>query len=218
MKIFLSGGGSGEKSLLLDRKFAETLDKTKPLLYIPIAIDKLKHPYSECFKWIKGLFNPLGVGEIELWTEEDLAKRQESEISKYSGVYIGGGNTFYLLSELKKSRFFNKLKKIINSGIPVYGGSAGAVVLGKSILTSPDENFVKIKDCSGMDLVDGYSIICHFDKNKKENSAENFKVRKTIALPEDCGLYVTESQIEVVGQGSAYLPDKDITLGPGERI
>jgi len=50
-------------------------------------------------------------------------------------IYIGGGNTFKLLKELKESGFDKELLKFIKEGKPVYGGSAGALILGKNILT-----------------------------------------------------------------------------------
>ena len=218
MKIFLSGGGSGIKSLELDKRFANALDKAKPLLYIPIAIDKVRHPYPDCLKWIKNTFNPLGVRRIELWTEEDLRKKPESELNKFSGIYIGGGNTFYLLDEIKKSGFFNKLKAKAVSGMPVYGGSAGAIILGKTILTSSDKNSVKTKDFYGLDLVKGYSIFCHYDKPEEaewvKDTSKKLKIGKAIALPENSGLFVSENGIEVVGPGSAYLPNENRTIGP----
>jgi len=42
MKLFLSGGGSGNESEQIDAEFIKALDKTKPVLYIPIAIDTEK--------------------------------------------------------------------------------------------------------------------------------------------------------------------------------
>jgi len=220
MKLFLSGGGSGNKSLILDKKFVELLDKSKPLLYIPIAIDKIKHPYPECLKWIKNVFNPLGIKDIELWTEEDIIKRSESNLDKFSGIYIGGGNTFYLLNEIKKSGFINKLKKKIISEMPVYGGSAGAIIFGKTISTSSDDNLVKITDLSGLNLINDYSIFCHYDKPEEfkwvKHLLSTLKIKKTIALPENSGLFVSGGKIEVIGPGSSYLPGNKKILRPGE--
>jgi len=223
MNLFLSGGGSGKKSILLDRKFAESLDKSKPLLYIPIAIDKKKHPYDDCLKWISNTFNPLGIKKIELWTEKDILIKQESDLQKFCGIYIGGGNTYYLLKELKNSGFIDKLKKIIKTGISVYGGSAGAIILGKTIQTTSDKNNVKIKDFSGLDVIKGYSIFCHYGKPEESKwvdySIKKNNINKAIALPEDCGLYVTDKKIEVVGFSSAYITNKKMKeIKPGTII
>lgn len=54
MKLFLSGGGNEIESTEVDRKFIETIDILKPVLYIPIAT--VKHSYPECLEWLKGSF------------------------------------------------------------------------------------------------------------------------------------------------------------------
>ena len=207
MRLFLSGGGSGEKSLELDKKFALAVDKTKPILYIPIAIDKKIHPYTECLKWIRGTFSPLGLEKIELWTEEDI--RKKDNLQRFGGVYIGGGNTFYLLKELRESGFLKKLENLIRNNIPVYGGSAGTIIHAKSIVPalSADPNDVKLKDFDAMNFVRGYDLWCHYESSmsKEIRRYQEKYGMKVVALPENCGLYVTDKKIEVVGPGSAFL-------------
>ena len=114
MNLILSGGGSGEQTKILDELFANLVDKTKPLLYLPIAIDTDKHPYAECLKWLKGTFEKLGINKYKMWTEEDLDKYKKININDYGGIYIGGGNTPYLLKTLKESGLLNWLKDIVN--------------------------------------------------------------------------------------------------------
>ena len=47
MKLILNGGGSGTKIASSYKKFVELLDKTKPVLYVPIAMaGNPDHPYS----------------------------------------------------------------------------------------------------------------------------------------------------------------------------
>jgi len=219
MRLFLSGGGGAKKSIVLDKKFASVIDKSKPLLYIPIAIDKAAHPYPECYKWISSVFNSLGIKSIILWTEQDIDKNEYIEVDKFSGIYIGGGNTFYLMSALRNSRFIDYLKNAIELDIPVYGGSAGAIILGKDIRTSSDEDESSLKDFAGLDLIHGYNIFCHYNKHPDwaKDSSKDLKTR-SIALSEDSGLFVNEDKIEVIGPGSAYLPDKKLFIKPGQEI
>ncbi|WP_233529260.1 hypothetical protein [Bacillus atrophaeus] len=37
--LFLSGGGDAGQTQTIDKRFVKELDKDKPLLYIPIAMD-----------------------------------------------------------------------------------------------------------------------------------------------------------------------------------
>ena len=223
MRLFLSGGGSGEQSLELDRKFADAADKSKPILYIPIAIDKEKYPYPECLKWINRVLNPLGIENIELWVEKELRENPERELEKFGGVYIGGGNTFYLLKELKESGFLPKLQKLVQKNIPVYGGSAGAIIHAKSITPAlyADPNDVKLTDLKAMNLLSGYDLWCHYDLSMESEVRfyqEKYKL-KIVALPENCGLYVDDKDIQVIGPGSAYLFGKKTKeIKPGKKI
>src|SRR5680860_142968 len=134
MKLFLSGGGAGEDSKKIDAEFIRTLDLVKPVLYIPIAIDTAKHPYLDCLDWIKNNFKSFGFENFVMWTEEDLKGKNLSDFEQFSGVYIGGGNTFKLLKELKDFGTFEILKNLAQSGIPIYGGSAGAIIMAKTII------------------------------------------------------------------------------------
>ncbi len=209
MQLFLSGGGIGEDSRELDDLFANAVDKSKALLYIPIAKDSRKRPYKECFSFIRRVFNPRGINKIVMWTEKEI-ENPPSKLSDFGGIYVGGGNTFYLLKELRESGFLGRLIKAIKKGIPYYGGSAGAIICGKSIEPSffHDENFVGLKDFRGFGLVGKYSLFCHF-KEQDLDDLKRFSKEKgldLIALPKNCGLYVfgfSGHRIKVIGKGHA---------------
>lgn len=48
-------------------------------------------------------------------------------------VWVGGGNTFYLLQEVKRSGFDEFVARKIASGIPYVGTSAGSIILAPNI-------------------------------------------------------------------------------------
>jgi len=215
MKLFLSGGGAS--SVELDKKFVESLDLSKPLLYIPIAIDAKKHPYSECIIWLLRTLGPLGVTEVVMWAEEDLQAKTKKDFDQFSGVYIGGGNTYKLLKELKEFGTFTILSVLAKEGVPIYGGSAGAVVLAKTIIPASfsDENTVGISDFSALNLVHGHDVWCHYTDSEDEsikNYMKDFGLEKIIAIPENAGVFVTEKEIEVIGPGEV------VAFNPGRKI
>lgn len=210
MKLFLSGGGGKEDSIELDRKFVSNLDLSKLLLYIPIAINTEKHPYSGCMNWLLGTLGPLGVKDITMWTEEDLKEKQEKDFEQFGGIYIGGGNTFKLLNELKEFGTFEILRKLAKKDVPIYGGSAGAIIFAKTIIPalSADENFVELTDFNTLNLVNDYEIWCHYDESIDpliKSYMEKYYLKKIIAIPENAGLYVTENNIEVVGPANVKI-------------
>jgi len=212
MKIILSGGGNEEETKELDELFANIIDKNKPLLYIPVAINKIKHPYSECLNWLKGTFDKLGVNLYEMWTESEL-ENIKNWPEKFGGVYIGGGNTFYLLKVLKETNFWIFLKRCIDRNIPIYGSSAGAIIFGYSILSSNDINNSNLKDFDGMNILRGISIFCHYKPEKDEIVRQKIFVnnlKKIIALPEKSGIYLDgNKKPKIIGKDPAWLFSKD---------
>jgi len=222
MKLFLGGGGGKEDSIELDKKFVSSLDLSKSLLYIPIAINTDKHPYSGCLEWLSGVLGPLGVKNIVMWVEDDLKQKQEEDFEQFSGVYIGGGNTPKLLKELKEFGTFEILKKLAEKDTPIYGGSAGAIIFAKTIIPalSADENFVELTDFAGLNLVNNYEIWCHYNESLDslvKSYMDKYYLKKIIATPENAGLYVTENNVEIVGPGSVKIFEGEEikTKGPG---
>lgn len=122
MKLFLTGGGSGVKSIEVDKKFLEAVDMSKPILYIPIAIDTTRHPYPGCLDWLKRNFTHFNFDNFIMWTEEELKSKTEHDFEQFGGVYIGGGNCFKLLENLKEFGTFEILRSLALRGIPIYGG------------------------------------------------------------------------------------------------
>ena len=204
MKLFLSGGGSAKQSAEIDKKFIKAIDISKPVLYIPIAINTVKHPYPGCFQWLKENFTPLGFSNFVMWTEEDLKNKTEDDFKQFGGVYIGGGNTFKLLFELKKFGTFQILKSLALKDMPIYGGSAGAIILARTVIPalSADPNDINMTDFSALNLLQNNDIWCHYESSMAEyiqKFSKEHNLKKIIAIPEDAGLFVSEREIETVG-------------------
>lgn len=224
MKLFLGGGGGGKDSIELDEKFVACLDLSKPLLYIPIATNTLKYPYSGCVAWLSGVLGPLGVTNIVMWTEDDLKAKIENDFEQFGGVYIGGGNTFKLLKELKEFGTFEILRSLALSNIPIYGGSAGAIILARTIIPamSADENKVGLTDFSALNLVQDFDVWCHYTPSEDDTIkryVDEYELKNIIAIPETAGLYVTEESIEVIGPSNVKIfgaNNKEVC--PGELI
>ena len=125
-------GGNAEDSRLLDAQFVMTLHPAKPVVYVPNATRS--RPYQSCLAWFRSVMAVHGVVAIEMW--DDLKPRHAA--SDIAGVYIGGGDTAKLLLEIRESGFDMYLHEVVSNGIPIYGGSAGAIILGKDIRTTPE--------------------------------------------------------------------------------
>lgn len=90
-------------------------------------------------------------------SNEITAKLLNSDI-----IYIGGGNTFYLLQELKRSGADMIIREQIALGKAYIGESAGAVIVAPSITYIEDMDdraaAPDLSDCSALGLVDFYPL------------------------------------------------------------
>lgn len=89
----------------------------------------------------------------------------EKTLNKNDYIFVSGGNTFYLLQELKKSQTDKIISKLIKQGKPYIGSSAGSIVL------APDIEYIKYMDDSSKALelsetkamgIINFSILPHF--------------------------------------------------------
>ena len=220
MKLILCGGGAGEKTIEINKRFNEIIDHTKPILYVPLAMDEVKHPYDGCLEWIKGELSTINVPSIDMVrTFDELASKNYYD---YSAIFIGGGNTFKLLKGIKDSGAFDKIKEYIQNGGIVYGGSAGAIIFGYDINSciSMDENKVGLVDTKGFNVLNGKSIFAHYtNRSHKLTDEENDQIEKkytdsmlefsknvgpVIALPEEDSILIDGDSVEIIGNLPYY--------------
>ena len=117
---------------------------------------------------------------------------------------------FKLLKEIKESQFDRKLLEYLNHGGFVYGGSAGAIIFGKTIKSAEyaDNNNVGLADLSGFNLVGGRDVFCHY--SIKDNEFVTNYSNDLYILYEESGLYINNSKIESIGK--PYLSKNDVIV------
>ncbi len=205
MKLILSGGGDPKKTKKTDKLFINLIGNKK-ILYIPIA--KKTRLFRECYLWIQKVFSDAGFKrEIIMWT--DLNNKSLKEINEFGGIFIGGGNTFSLLKDLKDSSFLGLLNKYIKNEMGVvYGASAGAIIFGKDISIAKDagdENIVNLTDLKSLDLLNNRNIWPHYNTNQDKlifsNLNEDIKI---IAIPEGSGIFINGKKQIYFGEISIF--------------
>jgi dipeptidase E len=199
-RIYLSGGGNEKQSFPLDKFFFDTLPKNGRFLYIPIALRGHKL-YSTAHLWMKNITELHERTDVQFETVDNPSKYNLEVIKEFDGIYIGGGNTWSLIQEIRESGFSDVLTQYIEAGGQVYGGSAGAIILGKRIDTHDDENKIGLQDVSGFNLLNNFSVACHFkdeqnDQFKAWASDHNLPI---VCLPEETGLVIESGVALCVG-------------------
>jgi dipeptidase E len=205
MKVALGGGGGASDSHLLDEVFAAWIGPQGKLLYLPCALRGIR-PFPSCLEWITATFAAFHVTDITMWT--DLSVHRGSELDEFDAVYIGGGNTFALLAELRKSGFEHALTEYVRRGKTIYGGSAGAAVLGRDIrtVTYLDRNDVGLVQTKGLDLAQGYAIWVHYQPQDDPliGAYVHQYQQPVIALSERSGIVIEQASMRTVGFEPAY--------------
>ena len=203
MRFLLSGGGyAAEDRIELDSLFAAQIDVYGKILFVPVA-EPDPARYEQCLTRFRDTYARYGITNIEMCTDLTHADID----TRYTAVYLGGGNTFKLLKEMKDSGFDKKLTAYLQQGGFVYGHSAGSIVFGHSILatTYETENIVGLADAGGLDLVQGFNICCHYrqDRDYKRTRIRAYagQFAGTIALSDGCGIFVCDDEITCVGDG-----------------
>ena len=199
--VIAAGGGDAQDSGPLDAWLACHVPPGRGLLYLPIAMDARVRPYQECLNWLRSVFVPLGLHNIVMWT--DVAGKADVDLDAYAALYIGGGNTFRLLQLLKGTGFVAPLRRFIDRGGIVYGGSAGAIILGRDIATAAhlDPNDAGLQDTQGLDLFSGYAVWCHY--HAADDDRIGAFVERTgypvLALSERAGVSLCKDRLTALG-------------------
>jgi dipeptidase E len=124
-------------------------------------------------------------------------------------VLVAGGNTFYLLDQVKKSGFDKVLTKMLDRGLIYVGSSAGSVLCcptieGAKKFDDPNDA-PDLSDYSGLDLFDKV-IIPHAHKEKYaeriKQTTQEMEARglTVITLTDDQAVTVTDEGWKVVGR------------------
>ena len=129
---------------------------SKKILFIPYARPNgLSHEkYTEI---ASNFFEKLGICINGIHEFKDLKEAiQDSE-----GIFIGGGNSFLLLKQLIDNDLTSCLKKVIKSGKPYLGTSAGINICGPSICTSNDMPIIYPSSFRALNIV-SFNINPHY--------------------------------------------------------
>jgi dipeptidase E len=207
--ILLGGGGEVKDEILIFKTLASWVGPVGKLLFWPIAHTDPRS-YDSCLVWFTETFTPLGVKNITMWS--DLEEHQAPELDNFEAIFIGGGNAYWLLAQLIKSGFNTHLVQYVENGGMVYGGSAGAVVLGRDIQTVShlDRNEINLRERCCLDLAAGHAVWVHYQKEDdkliyKYGREQNHPV---IAISERSGVLVDVSGMQAIGYEPAFVFDE----------
>lgn len=215
-ELLLAGGGDADDSQPIDKRLVKRIGDSETMGYIPVAMPSEKYP--DCEEWITSVFEQYGLTNIKMWPT--LSEVDADDIADVSAIYIGGGNTYRLLNKLRTTKTDRRLREFVSDGGILYGGSAGAIICGETIETTPDENRVGLTDYTGLGFLADINVWCHYEDNENVHKYAITSGQTVIALPERSGISVTAARYKVVGHEpiSVFQNGKEMKHFPGERF
>ena len=178
--------------------------------YLPLASLYVERWLDEAERAFKGLAR-LETVNAELMTQKEI----EEIIRRASLVYIPGGNTFLLNHRLHVSGVMAYLRRVVQTGMPLIGFSAGMILCGPNILTSTDMNTVETPHFDGLkvspfNFFAHYPLDIHGQSVKDEWLADYHFFHDNPVLMLCDGAYINvEGKKTTLVRGEAYVLRKD---------
>jgi dipeptidase E len=169
-KLFLASSFKDVANIFAD--FEKDL-KGKRVTFIPTAskVEKVVFYVNSGKKALQKL--GLIIDELDISTASN--DEINSKLRNNDFIYITGGNTFFLLQELKKTGADKIIIDEINKGKLYIGESAGAIVTSANVEYAKRMDDVKkapnLTEFSGLNLVDFY-VIPHYTNFPFEKTVE----------------------------------------------
>ncbi len=156
---------------------------------------------------IKDLVNCQKLGSVDIVDISAMDKELWlPRLKKANVIFMGGGNTMYLMKWIRKSGLIDELPNLLKSRVYV-GISAGSIVLNPKLIAGSQYLFSKKQPETGLGFVDFYF-------RPHLNSPHFPKIRGGIlrklltrfdselyAVDDESGVVVIDGKIEVVSEG-----------------
>jgi len=140
-KIIAIGGGElRERTTLKIDEYIATLAKARAgdrranALFIPTASHDFMPYYNTFHKVYTGVFDIKTDVALSVFKEVDLEK-MKAKFEKADMIYVGGGDTVFMIEEWKKSGLLPLIEDAYNRGVILAGLSAGAICWFSDIYT-----------------------------------------------------------------------------------
>lgn len=178
--------------------------KGKTVTYIPTAskVEKLGF-FIRIGKWALRL-SGMKVEELEI--SQTSFEQIRATLAKNDIIFVAGGNTFFLLQELRRTGADRLIIEEVNRGKLYIGESAGAIVacpdIGYSAIMDDPAKGSDLSDYTGLGLVDFY-VVPHYGSREFKASSEQmvrkYQDQKKLAIINDNqGVWVTNGKSEVL--------------------
>ena len=195
-KIFLCSYFAEVASILSESVSVPLRGKT--VAFIPTA--SIHEAYTQYVEEARVAFDSLELIVKELEITRCSKNEIEDVLTSCDCIYVSGGNTFFLLQELRRTGVDRYIIEQVEQGKLYVGESAGAMILAPNIEYAKDmDDHLALTpgftDFGGLGIVSFYPVV-HFDSFPFEKAAQEV-VNKNNHLP--LKIITNQQAIVVVG-------------------
>lgn len=174
------------------------------MLFIPTAGN-----LDEDVWWIdkdRDVLRRMGFQITELDIAKESLEKAEGALQNTNIVYVAGGNTFYLLKQLRDKGFDKLLTKYIENGVLYAGASAGSLIAGLDIepvsTIDEPEKVENLDSTKGLGWI-GIVPIPHYDMATRTRAIDAIKEKykdkfEIVLLTDDEAIVVEGDSWKVV--------------------
>jgi len=216
--VAIGGGELRERTTLKIDEYIATLAKKRAgerranALFIPTASHDFMPYYNTFHKVYTGVFDIKTDVALSVFKEVDLEKMR-GKFEKADVIYVGGGDTVFMLEEWKKSGLLPLIQDAYERGVIIAGLSAGAICWFSDIYTDSTsalddgETYAMFR---GLGWLDGV-ISPHYNARMLDfDKIVCYNYDRAYGLEDNCAIVIEDGEVvgSVTSGGTAWLLEK----------
>jgi dipeptidase E len=205
MKLFLSSAGIKPETKESFLKLLGKNPKEMTVAFIPTACDP--EPDKSYVQWTIDQIEEVGLKCFTVDLKGENENSLKKKLEKADIICVNGGNTFYLLDQVKKSGFDKIIRSLLNKGKIYFGVSAGSYIACSTIEAAKwkklgDPDVVGSNDLSSIRLCN-FLIVAHYSEKYYDDVERGATTTKypVVALTDQQAVIVNGDKIQIAGAG-----------------
>ena len=178
-------------------------------LFIPTASHDFMPYYNTFHKVYTGVFNVKTDVALTVYKEPDMDK-MKGKFEKADVIYVGGGDTVFMIDHWKKSGLLPLIRDAYDRGVPIAGLSAGAICWFSDIYTDSQmvngEGDEKYSMYQGLNWIEG-KISPHYGARMLDfDKIVCYNYQRALAIEDNAALLIEDGEVvgSITSGGNAY--------------